>query len=73
MKDPNSVKPLLFQRYTEEEFDELCFEFGLELDEVVTEKDDQGKDEIVYKEYLYSVIYFYTLLVCFYPIRVKTL
>ncbi|XP_023345535.1 phenylalanine--tRNA ligase beta subunit [Eurytemora carolleeae] len=39
----------LGQRYTEEEFDELCFEFGLELDEVVTEKDDQGKDEIVYK------------------------
>ena len=24
--------------YTEQEFDELCFEFGLELDEVVTEK-----------------------------------
>lgn len=39
----------LGQRYTEEEFDELCFEFGLELDEVVTEKDDLGKDEIVYK------------------------
>lgn len=39
----------LGQRYTEEEFDELCFEFGLELDEVVTEKDDGGKDEIVYK------------------------
>jgi len=39
----------LGQRYTEEAFDELCFEFGLELDEVVTEKDDQGKDEIVYK------------------------
>lgn len=29
--------------YTEEEFDELCFEFGLELDEVVTEK-VQDKD-----------------------------
>jgi len=39
----------LGQRFTEEEFDELCFEFGLELDEVVTEKDDNGKDEIVYK------------------------
>jgi len=39
----------LGQRFTEEEFDELCFEFGLELDEVVTEKDDEGKDEIVYK------------------------
>ncbi len=35
--------------YTEKEFDELCFEFGLELDEVVTEKDDAGKDEVVYK------------------------
>jgi hypothetical protein len=35
--------------YTEQEFDELCFEFGLELDEVVTEKDDAGQDEVVYK------------------------
>ena len=34
-------KALLFDAlgkvYTEEEFDELCFEFGLELDEVVKE------------------------------------
>jgi phenylalanyl-tRNA synthetase beta chain len=37
------------QVFTEEEFDELCFEFGLELDEVVTEKNDAGKDEVVYK------------------------
>jgi len=46
-------REVLFQglgkTYTEEEFDELCFEFGLELDEVVTEKDDNGKDQIVYK------------------------
>jgi len=39
----------LGQTYTEEEFDELCFEFGLELDEVVTETDDEGKEEVVYK------------------------
>jgi len=39
----------LGQRYTEEEFDELCFEFGLELDEVVTEKDDNGQEKVVYK------------------------
>ena len=39
----------LGQTYTETEFDELCFEFGLELDEVVTEVNDQGKEEIVYK------------------------
>jgi phenylalanyl-tRNA synthetase beta chain len=39
----------LGKTYTEEEFDELCFEFGLELDEVVTEPGDDGKDEIVYK------------------------
>lgn len=25
------------KKFTEEEFDELCFEFGLELDEVVYE------------------------------------
>ena len=35
--------------FTEQEFDELCFEFGLELDEVVTELNDEGKEEVVYK------------------------
>uniref|UniRef100_A0A8I3NA09 Phenylalanine--tRNA ligase beta subunit B1 domain-containing protein n=1 Tax=Canis lupus familiaris TaxID=9615 RepID=A0A8I3NA09_CANLF len=39
-----SVKrDLLFQalgrNYTKEEFDELCFEFGLELDEITSEKE----------------------------------
>ena len=29
----------LGRRYTEEEFDELCFEFGVELDEVQEEED----------------------------------
>lgn len=46
-------RDLLFEAmgrsYTEQEFDELCFEFGLELDEVVTEKSEAGKDEVVYK------------------------
>jgi len=46
-------KALLFDAlgkvYTEEEFDELCFEFGLELDEVVKEVNDEGKEEDVYK------------------------
>ena len=46
-------KALLFDAlgkvYTEEEFDELCFEFGLELDEVVKEVNDEGKEEEVYK------------------------
>ena len=37
----------LGQTYTETEFDELCFEFGLELD--VEELSDAGKEEIVYK------------------------
>lgn len=51
---------LLGQKYSEEEFDELCFEFGLELDGVVTEKPKLGSraltaasvdlsDQIVYK------------------------
>ncbi|KAJ8388707.1 hypothetical protein AAFF_G00131160 [Aldrovandia affinis] len=60
-----SVKrDLLFQalgkEYTDEEFDELCFEFGLELDEITSEKDiicrEQGdlkaegaSDVILYK------------------------
>jgi len=39
----------LGQQYTEEQFDELCFEFGLELDEVVTEMSEEGKEEVVYK------------------------
>lgn len=34
----------LGKKYTQEEFDELCFEFGLELDEVVYEKPDQTKN-----------------------------
>jgi len=39
----------LGQQYTEQQFDELCFEFGLELDEVVTELNEEGKEEVVYK------------------------
>ncbi|GIY41371.1 phenylalanine--tRNA ligase beta subunit [Caerostris extrusa] len=41
----------LGRRYTEEEFNELCFEFGLELDEVVMEKPDpsQNLEVCVYK------------------------
>lgn len=39
----------LGQSFTEEQFDELCFEFGLELDEVVKETNDEGKEEVVYK------------------------
>ena len=39
----------LGQTFTEQQFDELCFEFGLELDEVVTELNDEGKEEVVYK------------------------
>ncbi|XP_076897370.1 phenylalanine--tRNA ligase beta subunit, cytoplasmic-like [Bidens hawaiensis] len=60
-------RDLLFQAlgrtYTQDEFDELCFEFGIELDDVTTEKaiirkekhlkeedDDVGGDEeIIYK------------------------
>ena len=29
----------LGQTYTEDEFDELCFEFGIELDDVTTERE----------------------------------
>ncbi|XP_028650240.1 phenylalanine--tRNA ligase beta subunit [Erpetoichthys calabaricus] len=50
----------LGREYTDEEFDELCFEFGLELDEITSEKDiiakEQGtvkaegaSDDILYK------------------------
>lgn len=43
-------RDLLFKaigkEYSDEEFEELCFDFGLELDEVITEG-DSGKDEVV--------------------------
>ena len=41
----------LGQKYTEESFDALCFEFGLELDEVVEEEDEEapGGKKTVYK------------------------
>nr|CAG4651705.1 EOG090X03QT [Triops cancriformis] len=42
----------LGRKYTDEEFDELCFRFGIELDET-TERElsgkDTGSDEVVYK------------------------
>lgn len=47
----------LGREYTDEEFDQLCFEYGIELDEVVTEKrmkrklngDEEERDTVVYK------------------------
>jgi phenylalanyl-tRNA synthetase beta chain len=53
----------LEQKYSEEEFDKLCFEFGIELDDVTTEKAiirkekhlgdetavDEGDEEVIYK------------------------
>ncbi|XP_064610852.1 phenylalanine--tRNA ligase beta subunit-like [Liolophura sinensis] len=36
---------LLGKEYTDEEFDELCFEFGLELDEVTSEKEQVAKEQ----------------------------
>lgn len=37
----------LGQVYTEEEFDELCFEFGIELDEVTSEANELEKQSKV--------------------------
>ena len=37
----------LKKQYTDEEFDELCFEFGIELDEV-TEDSLDGKSAVMY-------------------------
>ena len=40
----------LGRQYTEKEFDQLCFDYGLELDEVVTEKvEGTTQEKIVYK------------------------
>lgn len=57
----NVKKELLMQQlgnYTDEQFDQLCFEFGIELDEVTSEKKmamkekgatGQESDEVIYK------------------------
>lgn len=57
----NVKKELLLQRigpYTDEEFDELCFQFGIELDEITSEKmmamkekgaTGQESDDVIYK------------------------
>lgn len=41
MPTVNLIRDHLFesigQTYTDEEFDELCFEFGVEVDDIVTE------------------------------------
>jgi phenylalanyl-tRNA synthetase beta chain len=39
---------LLDKTYTDEQFDELCFEFGVEVDEITTQPGDDGKEQIVY-------------------------
>jgi len=39
----------LGKTYTDEEFDELCFEYGLELDEVTSEKEQMEKEKGVGK------------------------
>lgn len=62
MPTVNVKKDLLMKRlgrdYTDEEFDELCFEFGIELDEITSEKKmamkekgatGQESDDVVYK------------------------
>mmetsp|Transcript_48726 Transcript_48726/g.54515 ORF Transcript_48726/g.54515 Transcript_48726/m.54515 type:complete len:650 (+) Transcript_48726:46-1995(+) len=37
----------LGRTYTDEEFDELCFEFGVELDEITSEREEAEKSSIV--------------------------
>lgn len=37
----------LGRTYTDEEFDELCFEFGIELDEITSEREEAQKSETV--------------------------
>jgi phenylalanyl-tRNA synthetase beta chain len=34
---------------TDDEFRDLCFEFGLELDDVTVEKNELGEDQVFYK------------------------
>lgn len=46
--NPDTLFKKIGQTFTEKEFDQLCFDFGIELDDVVLEKVD-GKDQTVYK------------------------
>jgi phenylalanyl-tRNA synthetase beta chain len=43
-------KELLFEtlgrRYTDEEFSDLCFDFGIELDDVVVEEIEKTQEEL---------------------------
>lgn len=41
----------LGQTYTQEGFDELCFEFGIELDEVTSEADELAKQSQVSRDH----------------------
>ncbi|KAM5229305.1 phenylalanine--tRNA ligase beta subunit isoform 2-T2 [Ctenodactylus gundi] len=41
----NALFKALGRTYTDEEFDELCFEFGLELDEITSEKEIISKEQ----------------------------
>ena len=49
----------LGRSYTEEEFNDLCFDFGLELDEVTSEKEmiskEQGSDRQYKRRFLNGV------------------
>lgn len=47
--------------YTEEQFDELCFEFGIELDEVTSEANELEKQSQVQ---IVGVMYSLGLLYC---------
>lgn len=43
----------LGKAYTDEEFQDLCFAFGIELDEITTEADLASKEQVcVYEEVL---------------------
>jgi phenylalanyl-tRNA synthetase beta chain len=55
----------LGKTYTDEEFDELCFDFGIELDEVTSEKEmliremggekAEAKDQIASEQVIYKI------------------
>jgi len=51
----------LGRSYTEDEFNDLCFDFGLELDEVTSEKEmiskEQGSDRHVARKWSCSCIF----------------
>ncbi|KAK2726545.1 phenylalanine--tRNA ligase beta subunit-like [Artemia franciscana] len=46
---PDKLFKIVGRTYSAEDFDELCFKFGIELEKVENETNSEGKEEVIYK------------------------